>query len=488
MYRSMVLKPVKSGAVPVVPGKPGQSELIKRILTDDPDDVMPPTDEHPEGLSREEKDILLRWVEQGADWTSHWAFEKPVPRKAPQPKEQGWAVNDVDRYVLARLEKQGIEPAQDETPSRWLRRLSLDLIGLPPTPKQVSVFERDLKKNGDAAYERVVDGLLTSPRFGERWASVWLDQVRYADSRGLGQDGKRNIWKYRDWVINAYNTDMPYDVFTKKQIAGDMRGAPSMDDLIATAVHRVTQSNEEGGTDDEEFRVMAVLDRVNTTWQTWQGVTFGCVQCHNHPYDPFSQEEYYRFAAFFNNTQDVDLNEDWPLVQAPIDPARYDEASALDRRASVARQAAFDRQHPLLMDQGRWRPLVGIDVTTSNQTRVKTKRVGDTEQYHTVGTVTRNTDFTVEAPRPEGGDRLTAVRVNAMPLNPKNAVSDAEIGFALSHIEASLTSRWTRSRIKDSPRTAASITRGVRRLSRRRRLMCRPGRGCAWRSSTASCT
>ncbi|MCB1093733.1 MAG: DUF1549 domain-containing protein, partial [Verrucomicrobiae bacterium] len=235
-------------------------------------------------------------------------------------------------FVLARLKEEGLNPSLEAAADRWLRRVSLDLIGLPPTPSEREAFLQDVSQQGEAAYEAVVDRLLDSPHFGERWASMWLDQVRYADSKGLGLDGRRTIWKYRDWVIDAFNRDLPYDEFTVKQLAGDLLPDPTMDDLIATACHRTTQSNEEGGTDDEEFRVEAVVDRVNTTWQVWQGLSFGCAQCHNHPYDPLKNREYYQFMAYFNNSADCDVNSDAPTVMAPVSSTDEEHARQLDRQ------------------------------------------------------------------------------------------------------------------------------------------------------------
>ena len=213
---------------------------------------------------------------------------------------------------------------------------------------------------------------------------------------------------------------------------------PAIEDLIATAAHRVTQTNEEGGTDDEEFRIAAVLDRVNTTWQTWQGVTFGCVQCHSHPYDPFRHDEYYKFAAFFNNTADTDLNEDWPVVQAPIDPTQYDRASELDKKIDTLTQQIWESEYAVLADPNNWRPLKDLDAKTNNQTKVAVESKPDHDQYRTVDTVSRNTDFTLTAPIPDDTKRLTAIRFVAMPLNPETAAQDSEWGFSLSHVTASL--------------------------------------------------
>ncbi len=297
-YRDQVLPP--NGWI-VEPGDPEASILIERVTSDDPEERMPPA-EHGPPLSKQEIELLTQWIEQGANWDVHWAYARPIQPDIPNVAQPDWCLQPLDNFVIAKLENEKIAPSPDATPERWLRRVTLDLIGLPPSPDERTAFLQDVTAHGEAAYSRVVDRLLDSPQYGERWASVWLDQVRYADSKGLGADGRRNIWKYRDWVISAFNRDLPFDEFTTKQIAGDLLPNPTIEDWIATAAHRLTQTNEEGGTDDEEFRVAAVLDRVNTTWQTWQGVTFACVQCHSHPYDPFRHEEYYQFAAFFNNT------------------------------------------------------------------------------------------------------------------------------------------------------------------------------------------
>ena len=215
--------------------------------------------------------------------------------------DRTWSRNPIDRFVLARLEREGLHPSPEADRATLIRRVSLDLIGLPPTPAEVDAFEND---PGPEAYERLVDRLLASPHYGERQARPWLDQARYADTNGYEKDGARSIWPYRDWVIRAFNQDMPFDRFTTLQLAGDLIPNPTDEDRIATGFHRNSVLNGEGGTDDEEFRVAAVVDRVNTTMQVWMGTTFACAQCHDHKYDPFSQQEYFRFFAFFNNTAD----------------------------------------------------------------------------------------------------------------------------------------------------------------------------------------
>ena len=429
-YREQVL--ASDGWI-VQPGDPDASTLIDRVLSDDPEVCMPPRDHGPR-LSDDDIERLTRWIAQGADWREHWAFETPRAAPIPAVEASDWPLGPIDHFVLHRLVAAGLTPSPDAPADRWLRRVTLDLTGLPPTPGDRQSFLDDVQSRGEAAYAAVVDRLLDSPAFGERWASVWLDQIRYADSKGLGLDGPRNIWKYRDWVIDSLNQDLPYDQFTIKQIAGDLLPDATIDDHVATAAHRVTQSNEEGGTDDEEFRVAAVLDRVSTTWQTWQGMTFGCVQCHSHPYDPFGHEEFYEFAAFFNNTADSDLNQDWPAIEAPIDPRDHAEAERLDRQIGGLRQSIFDRQFALLTDSGVWQPLTGLCAETSNATRLSTQTVGDHEEFHTVGTVTQGADFTLTADVPPSISPITAIGLTALPLDPAAAIADTEWGFVLSGI------------------------------------------------------
>ncbi|WP_231603745.1 PSD1 and planctomycete cytochrome C domain-containing protein [Neorhodopirellula pilleata] len=428
-YKDRVLPP--EGWI-VEPGDPDASVLIERVISDDPDTMMPPPD-HGKRLSQDEVSKLRRWIEQGAPWSNHWAYEKAKPQPIPNVVQSDWCRDPLDHFVLAKLQDRSIAPSPEATPSRWLRRVSLDLTGLPPQPDDLDAFLSAVETEGDAAYEQEVDRLLGHSGFGERWASVWLDQIRYADSKGLGLDGRRNAWKYRDWVIDAFNRDLPYDEFTIAQIAGDLRPDATMEDLIATAAHRMTQTNEEGGTDDEEFRIAAVLDRVNTTWQAWQGVTFGCVQCHSHPYDPFEHDEYYQFAAFFNNTSDSDLGEEWPTLQVPIDPKDYDKATVLDRSIKELERSIWQRESVALNNNELWQPLLGIEASTNNQTRVDVKRNDDRDEFFTVGTVSGNTDITVEAPLAENFQRLTAIRLTAMPLEPESAVTDSEWGFVLAH-------------------------------------------------------
>jgi hypothetical protein len=301
----------RSGYAVIVPAKVEESELFHRVTAQDPDEVMPPP-KAKKPLSRKQIDLLRRWILQGAKWDTHWSYALPARVSAPPVKDRRWPRNPIDQFVLARLESEGLSPSPEADRATLIRRVSLDLVGLTPTPAEVDSFEND---SGRGAYERVVERLLASPDYGERQARPWLDQARYADTNGYETDGIRSIWLYRDWVIRALNRDMPFDQFTIEQIAGDLLSNPTIDQRIATGFHRNTIINTEGGTDDEEFRVAALIDRVNTTAQVWLGTTIACAQCHDHKYDPFTQKEYFQLFAFFNNTADGGRS---PEPQIPV--------------------------------------------------------------------------------------------------------------------------------------------------------------------------
>lgn len=318
LFAEEALRPNESGKPAFIAGDPDASELIRRVRHSDPDERMPL--DHPP-LDAHEIEILETWIAEGAKWETHWAYEIPEPTDPPRTRNRQWANNGIDRFVLSALESAGLQPAEQASCTTLMRRVSLDLTGLPPAPEAVDAFCSDLSGN---AYEKVVDELLASPGFGERWAAMWLDLARYADSKGYEKDGPRTIWKYRDWVIDAFNRDLPFDQFTIEQLAGDLLPNPTEDQLIATAFHRNTMNNDEGGTDDEEFRMAAVIDRTNTTWEVWMGTTMACVQCHSHPYDPFTQQEYYEFLAFFNNTADQDTPDESPTLKTYADSNRAD--------------------------------------------------------------------------------------------------------------------------------------------------------------------
>jgi Protein of unknown function (DUF1553)/Protein of unknown function (DUF1549)/Planctomycete cytochrome C len=318
LFREEALTRLKSGKLAIIPGDPEHSEMIRRISLKDPEDRMP-YKHNP--LSREDVDILTRWVKEGAHWGEHWAYISVKEPEVPHLKtflglvnvKSDWARNAVDHFIEQKLQEEKLKPSPRADKQTLLRRVSLDITGLPPDKK---LTEKYLNDESDHAYTDLVDSLLASPHYGEKWTSMWLDLARYADTKGYERDDSRSIWKYRDWLIHAFNDDMPYDQFLTEQIAGDLIPGASDDQFIATAFHRNTMTNDEGGTDNEEFRTAAVLDRVNTTWEAIMGTTFGCVQCHSHPYDPFRHDEYYKFMAFFNDTRDEDTEADYPLLRS----------------------------------------------------------------------------------------------------------------------------------------------------------------------------
>lgn len=294
-------------------GREGDSELLRRIESRDPDEQMPP----PQAkipLTDEQKQILKRWVEQGAPYREHWAFIPPRRPAVPPVTNPNWERrNPIDAFILARLEKEGLSPAPAADRATLVRRVYLDLIGLPPTPEEADEFIHDSRPD---AYERLVDRLLASPRYGERWARRWLDLARYADTNGYEKDRPRSIWPYRDWVIRALNADMPFDQFTIEQIAGDMLPDATESQRIATGFHRNTMLNEEGGIDPLEFRFYAMVDRVNTTGTVWLGLTLGCAQCHTHKFDPIPIRDYYRMMALLNNADEPVMDVHVPEVEA----------------------------------------------------------------------------------------------------------------------------------------------------------------------------
>lgn len=316
LFRHEALDTTESGRPAIIPGDPENSEMIVRLLHTDPEERMPYKEEP---LSEIEIRILTKWIEQGAPWGDHWAYVPPKNVKVPKPQKllsgfskEDWAENEIDHFILQRLEKEKLEPSPQAEKTTLIRRVYLDLVGLPPTPEQAAKFLQDESPD---AYIKVVDELLASPHFGEKWASWWLDLARYADTKGYERDVERSIWRYRDWVIKAFNDDMPFDQFTVEQLASDLLPEPTDDQLIATAFHRNTMNNDEGGTEDEEYRVAAIIDRVSTTWEVWQSTTMSCVQCHTHPYDPFLNEDFYKSLAFFNNTRDEDTEGEHPNLR-----------------------------------------------------------------------------------------------------------------------------------------------------------------------------
>ena len=340
--------PAKSGAIPIVPGKPENSEVIARIGHTDPDERMPPEGD---ALEPEEIETLKEWIASGAEWQEHWAFAPRNPGIVPLTKNSIWPANGIDHYVLAGLEAAGIEPSPEADRYTLIRRVALDLTGLPPDIAEVDTFVADKSPN---AYEKVVDHYLGSPHFGERWARHWLDQARYADSDGYEKDNARgDAWVWRQWVIDSLNCDQPFDQFTIEQIAGDLIPEATPEQRLATAFHRQTLFNREGGVDPEEDRTKRVIDRATTTATTWLGLTMQCAQCHDHPYDPITQKEFYQFYSFFNNADEAAVGvpkfrtSDLAAKEAALEKAKgvaRAEAEAWVKKTSA--DLAYNATHP----------------------------------------------------------------------------------------------------------------------------------------------
>jgi Protein of unknown function (DUF1553)/Protein of unknown function (DUF1549)/Planctomycete cytochrome C len=322
--RDSALKPLKTDGFAIVPGNSEDSRLLEKVLAKGPSQRMPPKGDP---LTPNQIATLKRWIEQGAKYEEHWAYVKPARPALPSVHNKEWVQNAIDAFVLARLENEGLTPTTTAERATLIRRASLDLTGLPPSLEDVDAFLGD--KSPDA-YDKVVDRLLASPHYGEHQARYWLDDARYADTNGYEKDDRRTIWPYRDWVIDAFNRDLPFDEFTIEQIAGDLLPNATKGQKIATGFNRNTMVNTEGGIDDEEFRVAALVDRVNTTMEVWMGTTIACAQCHNHKFDPFTQKEFYQFLAFFNNTADRGGSNE-PILKLPT-PQEEEKLKALEEK------------------------------------------------------------------------------------------------------------------------------------------------------------
>ncbi len=336
----------RDGVTPVVKGKPADSELYQRIIAEDESERMPPVKSHKK-LSAAQKDLVKRWIEQGAAWEPHWSLVKPARPAVPAVQDQGWVKNDIDRFILAKLQENGLEPNAEADRRTLIRRVSLDLIGLPPTPAEVEAFVNDPAPD---AYEKAVDRLLASPHYGEHRGRYWLDYARYADTHGLHIDNYREMWPYRDWVIAAFNKNLPYDRFTIEQLAGDLLPERTLEQQVATGFHRCNITTNEGGVIPEEVAAMYAKDRVETTATVWLGLTAGCAACHSHKFDPLTQKEFYQLVAFFRNTTqsplDGNIADTPPVIVVPRaeDRARWlhlqKDVVALQERRQKARAAA----------------------------------------------------------------------------------------------------------------------------------------------------
>lgn len=400
----------------IVPGKSGESELFRRITSTDPKHRMPPGAPLPPAeIAR-----LKAWIDAGAAWpddpasptgtreaSGHWSFRPIMRPPLPKVKNPKWAIHPVDGFILARLEAKGLRPSPPADRPTLIRRASLDLIGLPPTPEEVDAFVADQQPG---AYERVVDHLLASPHYGERWGRFWLDQARYADSNGYTIDSARQIWKYRDWVIDALNRDLPFDQFTIEQIAGDMLPNATQDQIIATGFHRNTLFNEEGGTDREQFRVESVVDRVATTGSVFLGLTVGCAQCHTHKYDPITQREYYQLYAFLNNADEPKLDLPTPAQTAELKEIRASLAIAQKTLADYDREAAKRPQTvPATAAGAAWNELEATSLASRGGATLT--RLADRSVLVT-GEIPANDSYTVSVTAP--GGPIRAIRLEAL--------------------------------------------------------------------------
>ena len=316
------VQPAKSGAIAIVPGSAEKSELIQRASSQDEDERMPPI-KTGKRLTSEQLIVLRRWIDQGAEYKPHRFFVPPQRPALPVVSDKKWPRNPIDYYILARLEQDGLKPAPEANRRALIRRLKLDLIGLPPTPAEVDEFLAD---QSPGAYERLVDRLLASPHYGERMAVDWLDAARFADTHGYHIDSGRDMTHWRDWVIDAYNRNQPFDQFTVEQIAGDLLPNATREQKLASGFNRNHMINFEGGAIPEEYHAAYLMDRVNTTTRVWLGLTVACAQCHDHKYDPITQKDYYRLFAFFNNVPENGLDgakgNAVPLLQLPTPEMR----------------------------------------------------------------------------------------------------------------------------------------------------------------------
>lgn len=365
-------KPGKTELALLSPGKPENSDLLQRVTSDDPREVMPPP-KSGKKLTPREIETLTAWIKDGAKYATHWSYVKPVRPPVPAlsggPTASEWGKTPVDAFIYDRLRREHLTPQPEADKFALVRRIALDLTGLPPSPEDVEAFIAD---TSPAAYEKLVDRLLARPAYGEHWARLWLDLARYADSAGYADDPLRTIWKYRDWVITAFNANMPFDQFTIEQLAGDLLPSPTANQLVATAFHRNTMTNNEGGTNDEEFRNVAVVDRVNTTFTVWMGTSMACAQCHTHKYDPIQQKEYFQVLAFFNNTADADRPDESPTLpfwtpeqlqqKAELDSLVIDLEVLLRAKKPNEWKAERDRLAALKKEQAELKPATTVPI------------------------------------------------------------------------------------------------------------------------------
>jgi hypothetical protein len=418
------------GYAAIVVGDSSASELVERLTTDDEDLRMPPAGKG-RRFNDEEVALIRRWIDQGANYAEHWSYVKPQRPPLPAVTNTQWPIQSIDHFILARLEAEGLTPSPPADRLTLARRVSLDLTGLPPTWEQATKFANDPSVD---AYEKYVDHLLDQPTFGERWAGVWLDLARYADSAGYADDPPRTIWAYRDYVIRSLNQNKPFDQFTIEQIAGDLIDDPTDEQLIATAFHRNTTTNNEGGTNDEEFRNVAIVDRVNTTMAVWMGTTMACAQCHTHKYDPITQAEYFQFFDFFNQSEDADKRDERPLLEIWSDDQRQRQHTLKQQIADL--QKTLDHSTPeletaqaewfaQLNTPATWHPVAPLTATQHEQVLVVDDQGWITTQAIVLGNTQDAADVLVTA---DAGDVFAGLRVEV--------TSDSTLALDAKEVEA----------------------------------------------------
>jgi uncharacterized protein DUF1553/uncharacterized protein DUF1549/cytochrome c len=473
--RDSAVKPAKSGEIAIVPGKPEESAMIKRLTTSDPDELMPPPQSNKK-IAPEQIETIRRWIAEGAEYRGHWAFVKPERPAAPKISAQfsvlsaqsGGAktehllsTNPIDAFILDRLAKEKLTPSPEADRATLIRRVSLDLTGIPPAPAEVDAFLAD---KSPSAFEKVVDRLLASPRYGERMAIQWLDFARYADSNGFQSDTQRQMWHWRDWVINAFNKNMPFDQFTIEQLAGDLLPNPTRDQIIATGFNRNMRINGEGGRIVEEWFAETVIDRVETVGETWLALTVGCCRCHDHKYDPITQKEFYQMFAFFNSVDETGVMDDFggagatrrggnsrPVLALPT-PEDEKEIAKLEAVVTAAQQRVAASQKELPKLQGAWedelrellknqtdawQPLAPTEVKSEGGATF-TKQ--DDGSWLASGKNPLHDTYTISAPIAAG--ELTGVLLEALPdpsLPNQSLGRNSNGNFVLTGVEAEIT-------------------------------------------------
>lgn len=433
---------LESGQRAIVPGHPEDSELLARVRSSDAEARMPPA-HFGKPVSETDARLLELWIQQGARYAAHWSYVKPTRPVIPEvpPDLSSWPRNAIDNFVLKEMLRNGLRPSPDADRATLARRVTLDLTGLPPTPEDVEAF---VNSKDPKAYDLYVEDLLHRSSFGEHWARQWLDLARYADSAGYADDPGRTIWVWRDWVIRSINNGMPFDQFTREQLAGDLLPGSGDDQMIATAFHRNTMTNSEGGTNDEEFRNVAVVDRVNTTMAVWMGTTMACAQCHTHKYDPITQEEYFRMFAILNNTADADRNDESPLMEVFTDEQKAQRTSLQKTIADL--QKVIDTPTEILkQSQARWEEGLRASQPWSPVRPTVSRESGglvtvDADGSVLIPTVSDQDSYQIDIPLHHIGKTLAGIQIRTLPRKefPGGGSGYSGGNFVITGIRASI--------------------------------------------------